>query len=142
MMSFLKLAIRAMRRSRHIRLATALHRGGQPARALITAASFHRDDGQLLEIMRRYRAEYAALGQAVATLEHAGAGESVQGHYMPVSAMFFSDTLELCLSFSRGEIESQEAVHLLRDYLANGRIAVSRASATRTHPRSPGHEAG
>lgn len=140
MTPFLKLAARAMRRSRHLRQATALQRAGRPARALIAVAAFHREDGTLLTIMRKRKAEYAHLAEVVAALEAAGAGEFVQGYYLPVGALFFSDTLELCLALQRGETDVDTCVRWLREYFANGRLSLPRAAFTPAG--TPRHEAG
>lgn len=140
MTPFLKLAVRALRRSRHLRRATALHRTGHSARALIAVAAFHREDGQLLTIMRQRGAGYASLAEVMVALEGAGAGLFIRGHYLPVSALFFSDTLELCLAVQRGDMDAETGARWLRDYFTHGAMALPRKAFT--PPSTPRPEAG
>ena|SRR5690606_26332320 len=61
------------------------------------------EDKFTLELLKKYNRSFIDLKEIINVLEINGAGQIVRGHYVPVSAISFIDSLEIILMYWTGE---------------------------------------
>lgn len=115
-----------------MKAAAALCSHGRRVDAVNGVWAHYQKDPALARVLEAAGGDRATLSRIVVSMELSGAGVSLRGHYVPVSALFFADTLTYCLRSLAGQVDPAHCARELMCYFASGAIDFSPERSVRT----------
>jgi hypothetical protein len=107
---------RSLAKSRLIRSATAHVRAGQLEVAVEEIWGFISVDPVFARVLQHFAAGRHEISKAIQGMMMGGAGQTFRGHFVPVSALLFPDTLAYVLRAERGQVPRIAAYFELVEY--------------------------
>ena len=83
---------------------------------------FMKSDELFSAVLDEFGATSEDLSEIISGMMMAGAGATYRGHYVPVSALLFPDTLAYLLRSQRSDVDKAEAYFEVLDYFQTGAI--------------------
>ncbi len=121
-MSFFSKFKQSTAKSRLMKSAAKQVQSGLISEAVKEIFDFYQTDEAFLKILSTFNATQADIKEIILGLEFSGAGGTYKGHYVPVSAVLFHDTLAYLLRTERGQVEKKKAYYEVMNYFQTGGI--------------------
>jgi hypothetical protein len=96
--------------------------GGEISGAVDDIYKYYNTDETFARILDQFKATPQDIASIILGCMAAGAGGTYRGHYVPVSAVLYPDTLAYMLRALRGQVPKGEAYHSVMDYFESGAI--------------------
>ncbi|MCA0894029.1 hypothetical protein [Microbulbifer agarilyticus] len=109
-------------KSRLMKSAAAKVQSGGMKDAVEEICAFYKKDEAFSNIIDHFKATPADVESIIKGIMFSGFGGSVKGHYVPVSAVLFHDTLAYMLRVERGQVSKSQAYFEVQDYFNSGSI--------------------
>lgn len=113
---------RSMRKSQLIKSATARLHGGDAQGATDQIYAFISQDHVFIHVLDYFSASRDDIHSIIGSLMMSGAGQTFRGHFVPVSAVLFPDTLAYCLRIKAGQVGAVEGHFRIVEYFRKGEI--------------------
>jgi hypothetical protein len=107
-------------KSRLMQSAAQQVQSGQLASAIQSIFAYYQSDEAFKNILTHFKATPADIDSIVTGLMFSGAGGTFKGHFVPVSAVLFHDTLAYLLRAERGQVPKVQAYVEVLDYFQSG----------------------
>lgn len=121
-MGFLKNIRRSVGKSRLIKDATANFKQGYTGEAIDQIYDYLSKDETFFQVLEYFQASRKDLETIIWEFMASGAGGTYKGHFVPVSAVLFPDTLAYLLRAERGQVNKTEAFFQIQEYFRSGGI--------------------
>jgi len=95
---------------------------GKLAEAVQEIFAFLQSDKAFVSIIDHFNATPGDIKSIITGLMFSGDGSTVRGHYIPVSAVLFHDTLAYMLRSERGQVAKPKAYSEIQEYFQSGAI--------------------
>lgn len=109
-------------KSRLMQSAAKQIKSGQLAPAVQEIFAFYQSDDAFKNILSHFNATPADIEAIITGLMFSGAGGTYKGHFIPVSAVLFHDTLAYMLRAERGQVTKAQAYFEVLEYFQSGTI--------------------
>lgn len=109
-------------KSRLIQSAAKQVQSGQTAAAVGDIFDFLQTDEAFRRIIAHFKATATDIERIIIGLMFSGAGGTYRGHFVPVSAVLFHDTLAYMLRVERGQVSRAQAYFDVLDYFQSGGV--------------------
>ena len=121
-MGFISAWKRSFRKSVLIKQAAVDAQAFRHDKAIDDIHSFMISDQVFAKVLERFNATKSDIEAIMFGIMAAGAGGTYRGHFVPVSALLFPDTLTYLLRAERGEVGKAEAYSQVLEYFRTGAI--------------------
>jgi hypothetical protein len=121
-MKFFSNLKRSAQKSRLMKSAAAQVQGGDFDTAIIEIFAYLNTDDVSREILSSFDGKKEDIQAIVLGIMASGAGGTFKGHFVPVSAVLFPDTLAYLLGSERGQVGKAEAYFQVMSYFQSGAI--------------------
>ena len=109
-------------KSRMMQSAAQQVQSGHLAPALQSIFEYYQSDEAFKRILAHFKATPADIESIITGLMFFGAGGTFKGHFVPVSAVLFHDTLAYLLRAERGQVSKARAYIKVLDYFQSGSV--------------------
>ena len=109
-------------KSRLMKSASNQVQAGSMDSAVHEIFSVYESDEAFTNIIARFDVSPADMKAIITGLMFSGAGGTYRGHFVPVSAVLFHDTLAYLLRSERGQVPKAQAYFAIQEYFQSGEI--------------------
>lgn len=113
---------RSAGKSNFIKSASHKFRSGKQKEAVDEIYEYMENDEQFSKVLRHFTATRDDIEHIIFGIMASGAGTTARGHFVPVSAVLFPDTLAYLLRAERGQVSPAEAHFQVMDYFESGAL--------------------
>lgn len=109
-------------KSKLIKEAAALAQSGRVPEAVNAIYDYLEKDEVFISILTTFDATKDDIENIIAGIMMAGYGAEFGGHFVPVSAVLFHDTLAYCLRAECGQVSKPDAYFEVHEYFRSGSL--------------------
>jgi hypothetical protein len=113
---------KSAKKSSLLKSAAAQVQSGQIKEAISEILDFYQTDEAFMNILKYFDATQMDIENIIKGIMFSGAGGNTGGHYVPISAVLFHDTLAYSLRSERGQISKREAYLNIQEYFQSGAV--------------------
>ena len=121
-MGFFKKMKQSASKSKLIKTASGHAQAGQIDRAVQEIYEYLQSEDTFRSILATFDATDSDIEAIISGIMMSGYGAEFGGHYVPVSAVLFHDTLAYCLRAERGQVSKADAYFQVHEYFRSGAL--------------------